>query len=119
MLDADGVLDLAEQRAEVLRLCGDWRHTVQHVFINDMPAAQYGKRFKCHAPAMIEPVEDDVAGAAQLGSVVADARGLAAGRHPGSGGDRLIDVASDDVALGRGGHRSDVVPVPIVVLALT
>ena len=44
----------AEQRAEVLRLCGDWRHTVQHVFINDMPAAQYGKRFKCHAPAMIE-----------------------------------------------------------------
>ena len=44
----------AEQRAHVLRQCGDWRHTVRHVLINDMPADGYGKRFHCHAPAMIE-----------------------------------------------------------------
>jgi hypothetical protein len=44
----------AEQRARVLRLCGDWQHTVKHVLINDMPAEQYGKQFKCHAPAMLE-----------------------------------------------------------------
>ena len=44
----------AEQRARVLRQCGDWRHTVKHVFINDMPLDRYGKRFHCHAPAMLE-----------------------------------------------------------------
>jgi hypothetical protein len=44
----------AEQRASVLRQCGDWRHTVRHVLINDMPADRYGKRFHCHAPAMLE-----------------------------------------------------------------
>jgi len=44
----------AEQRARVLRQCGDWRRTVRHVLINDMPAERYGKRFHCHAPAMIE-----------------------------------------------------------------
>jgi hypothetical protein len=44
----------AEERAHVLRQCGDWRHTVRHVLINDMPAEKYGKRFKCHAPAMME-----------------------------------------------------------------
>ncbi len=47
----------AEQRARVLRQCGDW-HTVKHVFINDMPLERYGKRFKCHAPAMLELVLD-------------------------------------------------------------
>jgi len=44
----------AEQRARVLRQCGDWRRTVRHVLINDMPAERYGKRFHCQAPAMIE-----------------------------------------------------------------
>lgn len=43
-----------EQRAAVLRQCGDWRHTVKHVFINDMSPEKYGKRFHCHAPGMIE-----------------------------------------------------------------
>ena len=44
----------AEQRKNVLRQCGDWRHTVRHVLIKDMPAERYGKRFKCHAPAMLD-----------------------------------------------------------------
>jgi hypothetical protein len=44
----------AEQRASVLRQCGDWRHTVRHVLINDMPLDRYGKRFRCHASAMLD-----------------------------------------------------------------
>jgi hypothetical protein len=43
-----------EQRRAVLRKCGDWRHTVRHVLINDMSLDRYGKRFKCHAPAMLD-----------------------------------------------------------------
>jgi hypothetical protein len=43
------------------RQCGDWRHTVRHVLINDMPGDRYGKRFKCHAPAMIEMALDRLA----------------------------------------------------------
>jgi hypothetical protein len=44
----------AEQRANVLRLCGEWRHAERHVLINDMPADGKGKRFRCHAPAMLD-----------------------------------------------------------------
>lgn len=43
-----------EERASTLRQCGDWRHTVQHVLIDDMPSDRYGRRFHCNAPAMIE-----------------------------------------------------------------
>jgi hypothetical protein len=43
-----------EQRAQVLRQCGDWRHTVRHVLIDDMPLDQYGKRFHCRAPLMLD-----------------------------------------------------------------
>jgi len=42
------------QRAMVLRECGDWRHTVRHVLINDMPVERYARRFHCHAPAMLD-----------------------------------------------------------------
>ena len=55
----------AEQRKNVLSLCGDWRHTVRHVLINDMPADRYGKRFHCHAPAMLEIALD------RLGRIIA------------------------------------------------
>ena len=47
-----------EQQAQVLRQCGDWRHTVHHVFINDMTPEHYGKRFHCDAPAMIATALD-------------------------------------------------------------
>jgi hypothetical protein len=43
-----------EQRRPVLRQCGDWGHTVRHVFMNDVTPEEYGKRLKCHAPAMLE-----------------------------------------------------------------
>jgi hypothetical protein len=43
-----------EERERTLRQCGDWRHTVRHVLINDMPPDRYGRRFHCDAPAMIE-----------------------------------------------------------------
>jgi hypothetical protein len=43
-----------EERAALLRHCGDWRHPVRHMLINDMAPQQYGKRFKCHAPAMMD-----------------------------------------------------------------
>jgi hypothetical protein len=42
------------QRASVLRQCGDWRHTLRHVFINDMMPERCGRRFHCHAQLMIE-----------------------------------------------------------------
>jgi hypothetical protein len=50
-----------QRRAQVLRQCGDWRHTVRHVLINDMPADRYGKRFHCHAPAMLALALDRLA----------------------------------------------------------
>lgn len=50
-----------EQRAMVLRQCGDWRHAVRHILINDMPPDRYGRRFKCHAPAMLELALDRLA----------------------------------------------------------
>lgn len=43
-----------EQRAAVLANCGESRHVVQHVLIEDMTPEQYGKRYRCHAPAMID-----------------------------------------------------------------
>ena len=43
-----------EQRHDVLRNCGDCRHTVQHVLIDDMSLERYGKRFRCNAPAMLD-----------------------------------------------------------------
>lgn len=43
-----------ERRAATLRQCGDWRHTVRHVLVDDMPLDRYGKRFHCHAPAMLD-----------------------------------------------------------------
>src|ERR1700739_3735097 len=48
----------AKQRARVLRQCGDWRHTVRHVLINDMAPDRYGKRFHCHSPAMLDSALD-------------------------------------------------------------
>jgi hypothetical protein len=50
-----------QRRAQVLRQCGNWRRTVRHVFINDMPPDRYDKRFKCHAPAMIDLALDRLA----------------------------------------------------------
>jgi hypothetical protein len=47
-----------EQRAEALKKCGDWRHTVRHILIDDMKPEQYGKRFHCHAPAMLDGALD-------------------------------------------------------------
>jgi hypothetical protein len=43
-----------EDRARLLRNCGDWRHVIQHVLIDDMPLDRYGKRFHCLAPAMLD-----------------------------------------------------------------
>jgi hypothetical protein len=43
-----------DERAHTLHQCGDWRHTVRHVLIDDMPPDRYGRRFHCNAPAMIE-----------------------------------------------------------------
>lgn len=43
-----------EERARLLRNCGEWRHPIQHVLIDDMPLDRYGKRFHCLAPAMVE-----------------------------------------------------------------
>ena len=43
-----------DQRTILLRQCGDVRHTVQHILINDMTPEQYGKRFKCNGLAMLD-----------------------------------------------------------------
>ena len=43
-----------EQRAVILKGCGDTRHTVQHILIADMTPEQYGKRFHCNGPAMLD-----------------------------------------------------------------
>jgi len=48
----------AEQQARVLSQCGDWRHTVRHVLINDMPLDRYGKRFRCHGRPMLDMALD-------------------------------------------------------------
>jgi hypothetical protein len=47
-----------KQRDDVLKKCGDWRHTVSHILIDDMKPEQYGKRFRCHAPAMLDTALD-------------------------------------------------------------
>lgn len=44
----------SEQRAVILKGCGDTRHTVQHILIADMTPEQYGKRFRCNGPAMLD-----------------------------------------------------------------
>jgi hypothetical protein len=43
-----------EQRARLLKECGDWRHIVKHVLLEDMPVERYGKRFHCNGPAMLD-----------------------------------------------------------------
>ena len=43
-----------EQRTILLQQCGDVRHTVRHILIEDVTPEQYGKRFKCNGPAMLE-----------------------------------------------------------------
>ncbi len=43
-----------EQRATVLKNCGDVRHTVSHILIDDMTPEQYGKQFHCNGPAMLD-----------------------------------------------------------------
>ena len=43
-----------EQRAAVLKNCGDARHTVRHILIDDMAPEQYGTRFNCTGPAMLD-----------------------------------------------------------------
>jgi hypothetical protein len=43
-----------EERTRLLKECGDWRHIVKHVLLEDMSVERYGKRFHCNAPAMLE-----------------------------------------------------------------
>jgi len=43
-----------DERVTVLRGCGDTRHTVRHILIDDMTPEQYGKRFNCNGPAMLD-----------------------------------------------------------------
>ena len=49
----------------------------------------------------------------------ADSGRLSAGGHPRTRGDRLVDMAGHQVALGFGGHRAHVESVPAIVLTLT
>lgn len=56
----------AEQRASVLRQCGDWRHTVSHVLIDDMSVERYGKRFRCNARAMLDSALNRLSGIPEL-----------------------------------------------------
>jgi len=43
-----------EERIRLLKECGDWRHIVKHVLLEDMPVERYGKRFYCNAPVMLD-----------------------------------------------------------------
>jgi hypothetical protein len=43
-----------EERAALLKRCGDARHTVRHILIEDLTPEQYGKRFNCNGPAMLD-----------------------------------------------------------------
>jgi hypothetical protein len=43
-----------DKRAAVLKRCGDARHTIRHILIDDMTPEQYGKRFNCNGPAMLD-----------------------------------------------------------------
>ena len=43
-----------EQRAILLQQCGDMRHTVRHILIEDMTPERYGKRFHCSGTAMLD-----------------------------------------------------------------
>jgi hypothetical protein len=43
-----------EERTRLLKECGDWRHILKHVVLEDMPVERYGQRFHCNAPAMLD-----------------------------------------------------------------
>jgi hypothetical protein len=43
----------SEERDDVLKNCGAWRHLAKHVLIDDMPLERYSRRFRCNGSVML------------------------------------------------------------------